>query len=155
MGVSTPSGGAAPLQSSMHIRTFKPADEDEVVALWDVCGLIRPWNNPHRDISRKLAEQPELFLVAEEGDTVIGSVMAGFDGHRGWIYYLAVSPAQRGKSHGQNLVRAAEQLLLQRGCPKINLMVRSGNEPVLEFYRNLGYTMDEVVTMSRRLIADD
>lgn len=139
----------------MHIRSFAINDEQAVIDLWTNCGLVRPWNNPHLDIARKLSEQPELFLVVEVDGKVVGSVMAGYDGHRGWIYYLAVDPDQRGNSYGRALVDAAEQLLLQRGCPKVNLMIRNGNERVQAFYRQLGYSTDEVVTMSRRLIKDD
>lgn len=139
----------------MHIRSFAINDEQAVIDLWTNCGLVRPWNNPHLDIARKLSEQPELFLVVEVDGKVVGSVMAGYDGHRGWIYYLAVDPDQRGNSYGRVLVDAAEQLLLQRGCPKVNLMIRNGNERVQAFYRQLGYSTDEVVTMSRRLIKDD
>lgn len=138
----------------MRIRTFDTADQEQVIQLWRACGLLRPWNDPGRDIVRKLGEQPELFLVAEDSGSIAGSVMAGFDGHRGWLYYLAVNPELRGQSIGRSLVRAAEDLLLQRGCPKVNLMVRTGNEAVLEFYRQLGYGVDAVVTMSRRLIQD-
>lgn len=139
----------------MHIRSFAINDEQAVIDLWTNCGLVRPWNNPHLDIARKLSEQPKLFLVVEVDGKVVGSVMAGYDGHRGWIYYLAVDPDQRGNSYGRALVDAAEQLLLQRGCPKVNLMIRNGNERVQAFYRQLGYSTDEVVTMSRRLIKDD
>lgn len=138
----------------MRIRTFARPDEEAVIDLWTTCGLVRPWNNPRSDIARKLAEQPELFLVAEFDGTIVGSVMAGYDGHRGWLYYLAVSPEHRGNSFGRALVDSAEQLLLQRGCPKVNLMIRNGNEPVQDFYRQLGYSTDDVVTMSRRLIPD-
>jgi ribosomal protein S18 acetylase RimI-like enzyme len=138
----------------MKIRPFQPADEDGVVALWHACGLTRPWNDPHRDIQRKLSEQPELFLVATEKDALIGSAMAGFDGHRGWVYYLAVSPQQRGLSIGRALMQEAERLLIERGCPKINLLVRSSNAEVIAFYRKLGYTQDDVVSLGRRLIHD-
>ncbi len=139
----------------MKVRQFGPADESDVIRLWTDCGLVRPWNDPRRDIARKLTEQPELFLVGEQDGTVMATVMAGFDGHRGWLYYLAVDPAHRGQSHGVTLVRTAEQLLLQRGCPKVNLMVRSDNDAVIEFYRHLDYKVDEVVVLSRRLVRDD
>jgi ribosomal protein S18 acetylase RimI-like enzyme len=138
----------------MNIRPFQPADENAVIALWQACGLTRPWNDPHRDIQRKLSEQPELFLVAVEGDAPVGSAMAGFDGHRGWVYYLAVSPRHRRLSIGRALMREAERLLTERGCPKINLLVRSSNTEVLAFYEKLGYTRDDVVSLGRRLIPD-
>jgi ribosomal protein S18 acetylase RimI-like enzyme len=138
----------------MDIRTYRPADESAVIALWEACGLTRPWNDPRRDIARKLTEQPELFLVGELDRTVIATAMIGFDGHRGWLYYLAVAPAHQGKSYGTRLVREAETLLRQRGCPKLNLLVRSSNTGVIEFYRKLGYAQDEAVSLGLRLIPD-
>jgi ribosomal protein S18 acetylase RimI-like enzyme len=138
----------------MQIRAYQPADEAAVIRLWQECGLTRPWNDPRRDIVRKLTVQPELFLVGSVGEEVMASAMAGYDGHRGWIYYLAVAPAHRCAGHGSALVREAERLLLARGCPKINLQVRAGNAAVLGFYRKLGYAQDEVVSLGRRLIED-
>ena len=139
----------------MNIRSFEPADEDHVIALWHACGLTRPWNDPHRDIQRKLSVQPELFLVATEKETLVGSAMVGFDGHRGWVYYLAVSPAHREQSIGRALMHEAEQRLIERGCPKVNLLIRSSNTEVIAFYRKLGYAQDDVVSLGRRLIHDD
>jgi ribosomal protein S18 acetylase RimI-like enzyme len=139
----------------MKIRSFQPADEAGVIALWQACGLTRPWNDPHRDIRRKLGEQPELFLVATGDDgTLLGSAMVGFDGHRGWVYYLAVSPGHRRMAIGRALMHEAERLLIERGCPKINLPVRSSNAEVVAFYRKLGYTQDDVISLGRRLIHD-
>ncbi|MDR6537228.1 GNAT family acetyltransferase [Variovorax soli] len=139
----------------MKIRPFQPADEAGVIALWQACGLTRPWNDPRRDIQRKLGEQPELFLVATGSDGVLlGSAMVGFDGHRGWVYYLAVSPDHRRMAIGRALMQEAERLLIERGCPKINLLVRSSNAEVVAFYRKLGYTQDDVISLGRRLIHD-
>ena len=138
----------------MKIRPFQPSDETSIIALWQVCGLTRPWNDPHADIARKLTEQPELFLVGTVGDELVATAMVGFDGHRGWVYYLAVSPPHRRHSYGRSLIREAERLLIERGCPKINLLVRSSNAEVLEFYRKLGYAQDDVVSLGRRLILD-
>ena len=138
----------------MHIRSYQAADEAAVIALWQAGGLTRPWNDPKRDIERKLTEQPELFLVGTIDGTVMASAMAGYDGHRGWVYYLAVDAAYRGGGHGRALMREAERLLTLRGCPKINLLVRSSNAQVVEFYRKLGYAQDEVVSLGRRLIPD-
>jgi ribosomal protein S18 acetylase RimI-like enzyme len=138
----------------VRIRAFQPADEAAVVALWNECGLTRPWNDPHKDIARKLTEQPELFLVGAIGDEVVASVMAGFDGHRGWVYYLAVAERHRKQSYGRALMQEAERLLIERGCPKINLQVRSSNSGVIEFYRKLGYSKDETVSLGKRLIPD-
>ena len=138
----------------MEIRAYQDGDQPAVVALWQACGLTRPWNNPARDIARKLTEQPELFLVGTCADKVVASAMVGFDGHRGWINYLAVAPEFQGKSFGRQLVQEAERLLTQRGCPKLNLQVRSSNTQAIAFYRKLGYTQDEVVSFGRRLIDD-
>lgn len=138
----------------MKIRSFHPADENSVIALWRECGLTRPWNDPHRDIQRKLSEQPELFLVATIGDALVGSAMVGFDGHRGWVYYLAVSLQHRKQSIGRALMHEAERLLMERGCPKINLLVRSSNAEVIAFYRKLGYAQDDAISLGRRLIHD-
>ncbi|MGO4764464.1 GNAT family acetyltransferase [Cupriavidus sp. 2KB_3] len=138
----------------MHIRPFRPADESAVVALWQACGLIRPWNDPHRDIARKLTEQPELFLVGEADGHVVASAMIGFDGHRGWVYYLAVAPACQGRGYGRMLMARAEALLIERGCPKINLLVREGNDAVMAFYAKLGYGRDAAVSLGKRLIPD-
>ena len=103
----------------------------------------------------RLTQQPELFLVGIHEDTVVGTAMVGFDGHRGWVYYLAVAPKQRGQSFGRMLMQEAERLLIERGCPKINLQIRSSNTEATEFYRKLGYTQDDVVSFGRRLIPDD
>jgi ribosomal protein S18 acetylase RimI-like enzyme len=140
---------------AMQIRSYQPADEEAVVSLWRECGLTRPWNDPHKDIARKLTEQPELFLVGTVDDTVMATAMIGYDGHRGWVYYLAVHPTHRKQSHGRALMREAERLLVERGCPKINLLVRSTNNAVIEFYRSLGYAQDESVSLGRRLIPDN
>ncbi len=138
----------------MKIRAFQPSDEGAVVALWQECDLTRPWNDPRADIARKLTEQPELFLVGTVGGALMASVMAGYDGHRGWAYYLAVSPGHRRQSYGRALMQEAERLLMERGCPKLNLLVRSSNAGVIEFYRKLGYAQDEVVGLGKRLIHD-
>jgi len=138
----------------MQIRPFRPADESAVVALWQACGLTRPWNDPHRDIARKLTEQPELFLVGEVDAHVVATAMIGFDGHRGWVYYLAVAPACQGRGYGRMLMARAEALLIERGCPKINLQVREGNDAVMAFYAKLGYGRDAAVSLGKRLIPD-
>ena len=149
--------------NEMIIRQYEPPDREQVVQLWNECGLLVPWNNPHKDTARKLAVQPELFLVAtgpgetpEEPDTrIIATVMAGYDGHRGWINYLAVRPEWRGKGAGQGMMERAEDLLHRRGCPKINLQVRQSNAEVIDFYRKMGYSVDTVVSMGKRLERDD
>ena len=138
----------------MLIHPFRPADESAVVALWARCGLTRPWNDPHKDIARKLAVRPDLFLVAEVDGAVIGTVMVGYDGHRGWINYLGVDPDCRRRGVGRALMAEAERLLRLEGCPKINLQVRTRNTEVIEFYRRVGFVVDDVVSMGRRLEHD-
>ena len=142
----------------MRIRPFERNDQTDdteaVVALWRQCGLTRPWNDPYADIDRKLSTQPELFLVGETDAGVTASAMVGFDGHRGWVYYLAVHPGLRGAGAGRALMVEAERLLVERGCPKIMLMVRSANDDVVAFYRALGYAEDDVVVLGKRLIED-
>ena len=139
---------------ALRIRAFEVGDEAAVVALWRACGLTRPWNDPHRDIARKLTTQPELFLVGCVDGTLVATAMAGYDGHRGWVNYLAVAPSQRQLAIGRRLMAEAERLLAERGCPKLNLQVRSANAEVLEFYRRLGYQQDDVVSLGKRLIVD-
>ncbi len=139
----------------MDIRPFIEADTEAVVALWNDCGLTRPWNNPYKDIARKLSVSPDLFLVGTDGSGQrIATVMVGYDGHRGWINYLAVHPSQQRQGHARRLMERAEALLTARGCPKLNLQVRAGNEAVIAFYESLGYTDDKTVSMGKRLIAD-
>jgi ribosomal protein S18 acetylase RimI-like enzyme len=138
----------------MEIRPFEPADEDAVVALWERCGLTRPWNHPRKDIRRKLAVRPDLFLVGVRSGEVIATVMAGYEGHRGWINYLAVAPEHQREGLGRAIMAEAERLLREAGCPKINLQVRAQNEAVLAFYRRLGYTIDDVVSLGKRLEED-
>lgn len=138
----------------MLIRPFQESDADAVVALWRRCGLTRPWNDPYKDIARKLQVQRELFLVGEQDGEVVAAVMAGYEGHRGWVNYLAVDTACRGRGVGRRLMEHVEALLLDRGCPKLSLLVRSSNEEVLRFYRALGYLQDEAVPLGKRLIPD-
>ena len=139
----------------MDIRVFAPADTEAVVQLWNDCGLTRPWNDPHKDIARKLSVSPELFLIGTNGQGLLmATVMVGYDGHRGWINYLAVHPSHQRQGHARQLMQQAEQLLTERGCPKLNLQVRAGNEVVIALYESLGYTDDKTVSMGKRLIAD-
>lgn len=139
---------------TLDIRAFELADTQPVISLWQETGLTRPWNNPHQDIARKLRVQPELFLVAVDGSEIVGSVMAGYDGHRGWLYYLASSPERRGEGIGRRLVERAEELLIDLGCPKVQLMVRTENVEVHDFYSSLGFEPFEVWTTGKRLIVD-
>jgi len=136
---------------SILIRPFDPADEDAVVQLWHDCGLYRPVNDPRADIAAKLKVNPELFLVALVDGAITGTVMAGYEGHRGWINYLGVAPSRRRLGIGRRLMDEAESRLRALGCPKINLQVRSTNTGVIEFYKELGFTIDDVVSMGKRL----
>jgi ribosomal protein S18 acetylase RimI-like enzyme len=138
----------------MRIRPYQESDESAVVDLWQVCLLTRPWNDPQEDIARKLQVQREWFLVGTIEERLVASVMAGYDGHRGWINYLAVHPDFRGRSLGRSLMRHVEQLLLEAGCPKISLLVRTGNETAVAFYKELGFGQDDVVCLGKRIIAD-
>ncbi|MGK9149046.1 GNAT family acetyltransferase [Plantibacter flavus] len=138
----------------MQIRSYAPSDAEAVIALWQEAGLTRPWNDPAKDIERKASTQPELFLVGEDAGVVVGTAMVGYDGHRGWVHYLAVAPSQQGGGLGRALMAEAERLLIGLGCPKINLMVRTGNDRVIGFYEALGYGTDEVALLSKRLIPD-
>jgi ribosomal protein S18 acetylase RimI-like enzyme len=137
------------------IRPFRPSDETDLVRLWRASGLLRPWNDPSRDIARKQAVQPELFLVALLGDELVGSLMGGYDGHRGWAYYLAVHPHRRNQGIARQMMRVLEATLEELGCPKLNLMVRGENTAARGFYDRMGYTRDDVVTLSKRLISDE
>jgi ribosomal protein S18 acetylase RimI-like enzyme len=151
-GDRTDAAGAA---AAVRIRPFEAADTESVVALWRAAGLVVPWNDPYRDIERKLTVQPDLFLVAEAAaGAVVGSAMVGYDGHRGWVNYLAVDVAQRGSGLGRQLMAQAERLLVARGCPKLNLQVRSTNTAVIEWYRTLGYEPDGAISLGKRLIPD-
>jgi ribosomal protein S18 acetylase RimI-like enzyme len=138
----------------MFIRAFHPNDEVAVIALWQKCDLLRPWNHPQRDIERKLKVQPDLFLVGIVENQIVASVMAGYEGHRGWLNYLGVLPDFRRRGLARQIVAEAERRLREAGCPKINLQIRTTNTDVIEFYRRIGYAMDEVVSMGKRLEHD-
>ena len=140
---------------AMHVRPFQDSDEAAVIALWEAAGLTRSWNDPRKDIERKRSVQREWFLVGTHDDAVIASIMIGYDGHRGWINYLAVSPDHRKRGHARTLMREAERLLTAAGCPKINLQIRTTNASVIAFYEAIGYAQDDVVSFGRRLIADE
>lgn len=139
----------------MRIRAYAPSDHAAVIDLWHTCGLTRPWNDPVRDIERKLTVQPELFLVGELEGALIGSVMGGYDGHRGWLYYLAVAPEHRRGGHGRALVQTVCDRLESMGCPKVELMIRADNMQAHAFYRSLRFEVQEVDVVGLRLIADD
>ena len=140
--------------TDLKIRPYGEADEDAVVELWRECGLVAPQNDPVKDIRRKLHVRRDLFLVGLLGPRLVGTVMAGYEGHRGWINYLAVATDCRRRGIGRRLMEEAERLLQAAGCPKINLQVRSSNSDVIGFYRGIGYAVDDVVSMGKRLEED-
>jgi len=139
----------------MNIRPFQIEDQAQVIQLWQACGLVVPWNDPVKDIQRKLAVGPDLFLVAEDKGEITGAIMGGYEGHRGWINYLAVSPDKQSKGLGKTLIETIEGKLKDLGCPKINLQIRSTNTKLIEYYRSLGYQEDHAVGMGKRLIPDN
>ncbi len=141
-------------RSKLDIREFKLTDSDQVIALWTECELTRPWNDPLRDIQRKMQVADSLFLVGEQDSTIVASVMGGYDGHRGWMNYLAVSPGCQRNGIASQLINELESRLLDAGCPKLNLQIRIDNLAVREFYATLGYSTDAVVSMGKRLIPD-
>lgn len=139
----------------MEIRPFAPGDTEAVVALWQRCDLTRPWNDPRTDIARKLAVQAHLFLVGERSGAIVATVMAGYDGHRGWLNYLGVDPGHRRRGFGRAIVEAAVASLGREGCPKVNLQIRDSNRDAIAFYRSLGFETDPVLSMGRRLVDDE
>lgn len=143
-----------PSIEALRIRRFVAQDDAAVIALWNVCGLTRVWNQPQRDVARKLAFQSELFFVGECEGRIVASVMAGYEGHRGAVNYLAVEPAWRGRGIGGALMRHVHDVLRTLGCPKINLLVRETNAEVIAFYRKLGYAVEPNVQLGLRLIED-
>ena len=136
------------------IRPFSDSDKEKVIQLWELCNLIRSWNDPIKDIQRKLTVQKDLFLVLEIDGEILGSIMGGFDGHRGSVNYLGIHPDHKNKGLGKLLMNRIEEELIQMGCPKINLMVRNSNLDVQEFYRVIGYEEQEVLVFGKRLIPD-
>ncbi len=141
-------------KTELEIRAYRESDRDAVEALWRECGLVTPWNDPAKDIHRKLRIQREMFLVGSLHSRLVATVMAGYDGHRGWINYLAVATQYRKRGFGHRLMDEAEAHLRNMGCPKINLQVRSSNIGVVTFYKSIGYSMDDVVSMGKRLEND-
>lgn len=137
-----------------EIEHATAADASAVIALWHACGLTRPWNDPASDFALALREAQSSVLVARGEGGITGSAMVGFDGHRGWIYYLAVAPAARRSGLGRALMAAAERCLRERGAPKLQLMVRGDNTAALGFYEALGLARQDVVVLGRFLAAD-
>ena len=136
------------------VREFEEGDRAGVIELWRSSGLTRSWNDPDLDIDRKVSRDDGGFFIAVRNDSVLASVMAGYDGHRGWVNYLAVDPRCRGNGVGRLMMERAEQHLLNVGCPKINLQIRADNSAAAQFYERLGYSVDDVVSMGKRIVHD-
>jgi len=137
------------------IRSYSESDKKKVIELWQECGLVVPWNDPQRDIERKLSVQPELFLVGLINDEIISTAMAGYDGHRGWVYYLAVKPRYQQQEIGKQMMKETEIRLFELGCPKLNIMIRTTNLEVVNFYKSIGYKIDAVTSFGKRLEPDN
>ncbi len=140
--------------NDLTIRFYEEGDRENVVLLWQSCGLVVPQNDPHLDIDRKVREDPGGFFVGELNGALVASCMAGYDGHRGWINYLAVHPHHQRRGLATLIMSEAENLLRKRGCPKINLQVRDTNQAVIAFYQSLGFQTDPVVSLGKRLVSD-
>ena len=140
---------------NMEIRGFRMEDAADVIALWERCGLVRSWNDPAKDIARKMRVQRELFLVGFVDEALVASIMAGYEGHRGWVNYLAVDAAHRRRGYARALMERVENSLTAMGCPKLNMQVRATNLEVLQFYSRLGYVQDAAVSLGKRLIPDE
>lgn len=138
----------------MKLRAYLEQDQSDVIELWTRCGLVVPQNNPVKDIQRKLQVDRDLFLVGFTQRGIVATVMGGYDGHRGWINYLAVEPSKQGNGYGRIIMSAIEALLKEKDCPKVNLQVRSNNSDIIGFYAALGYGNDNVVGLGKRLEHD-
>ena len=139
----------------INYRLFTKEDREAVIDLWRRCELIVPWNDPKKDILRKLSVNDDLFILAEEKERIIVSSMGGYDGHRGYIYYLAVLPEFQEKGVGSNILKIIEKKLLNIGCPKINLFVRNTNLSVKAFYKKNMYKVQKSQIYGKRLIEDN
>ena len=133
------------------IRSFQVSDEPDVIDLWHRCNLVVPQNDPKKDIEKKLKVQPELFFVGVISSRIVSTIMSGYDGHRAWIYYLAVDPDFQQNGIGRRMVEKAEMKLRKLGCSKINLQVRNSNKSVIAFYKHIGFGDDDVIGMGKKL----
>ena len=142
---------SAPAAAALDVGALEPAEVEAAVALWDEAGLLRPGNDPRADIARALRSPCATVLAGRLGRALVAAVMVGWDGHRGWIYYLAVAAAARRRGFGARMLRAAEAWLAERGAPKLNLLVRAENAAAVGFYEAMGYRRGDVVMMQRAL----
>ena len=152
---SSPYETAKKIMSIPMFRKFKKTDTDAVIKLWETCKLIIPWNDPIKDIKRKLSIKDNLFIIGEINNKIIATAMAGYDGHRGYIYYLAVLPELQKKGIGSSVLSIIEKKLYKLGCPKINLFVRNTNIKVKAFYKTNNYEMQDSQIYGKRLISDN
>jgi len=135
----------------LEISPLRPDEAEAAVALWDACGLTRPWNDPRADIALALGKETSTVLAGRIGGRLVASAMTGSDGHRGWVYYLGVAPDFRGAGHGARMMQAAADWLKARSVPKLHVMIRTENVAVAAFYAKLGYEKSDTITMTKRL----
>ena len=135
----------------MEIREFRLSDYEEVIALWDKAGLLASRSDERNEIEKKLARDPDLFLVGIDAEAIVAAVMGGYDGRRGWVYHLAVDPIFHATGLGTLLLAELESRLYAKGCIKINLLVERGNASVWDFYTKRGYAVDELIFMEKWL----
>ena len=147
----TPRYAGSDEKAGFLVRSYQAADQPAVIDLWQRCRLVVPQNDPHRDIEMKSKVQADLFLVGVIDGRIAATVMAGYDGHRGWIYYMAVDPEYRRQRIGSRMMEKVESVLRQRGCPKINLQIRNSNRDVISFYEHLGFSDDDVIGLGKKI----
>jgi len=135
----------------LFIRIYEQKDEDVVIELWKICNLIVPKNDPKLEINSKINFQPYLFFVGLLQKKLISTIMVGYEGHRGWINYLVVHPDYQRRGFGRQLMKYATNILSNMGCQKINIQVRESNRSVIQFYKKLGFTDDEVLSYGKRI----
>jgi ribosomal protein S18 acetylase RimI-like enzyme len=143
------------MSAALEIRPFKPGDVEAVIELWKACQLVRPTNDPAKDIARKRNVRGDLLLVGLSEGRIVASAMVGYEGHRGWINYFAVSPLHRKRGVGRRMMEEAERRLRKEGCPKINLQVHSSNSEAVAFYKAIGFVQDDVLSFGKRLERDN
>ena len=136
--------------ADLIIGDLRKDEIDDAVELWRAVGLTRPWNDPHADARLAMAGTTSTILAGRLDGRLVATVMAGADGHSGWVYYLGVEPDCRGRRYGEAMMRAAEQWIIARGMPKLQLMVRHDNTGAIGFYESIGYKPEEVAVLSRR-----
>ncbi|MBU8920785.1 MAG: GNAT family acetyltransferase [Bacteroidales bacterium] len=148
-------------EEEIQLRPFVEKDRRSLIRLWESCDLVVPWNDPSKDIDRKLRVDPDLLLVLvrrsgddREGGELVASVMGGYEGHRGWINYLAVDPRHRGRGYARTIMKEIEERIRAKGCPKINLQVRENNKAAIDFYKHFGYADDHLISLGKRLVDD-